>query len=61
LKKFYYQSIPFIKSFTDALITLSVGSVDGVTARPELSEDGFPLIVGLSVIDQLRELVRRYH
>ena len=37
------------------------GCVDGVTARPELSEDGFPLTVGLSVIDQLRELVRRYH
>ena len=35
------------------------GSVDGVTARPECSEDGFDLSVGLSVIEMLRGLLGR--
>lgn len=35
------------------------GSVDGVTARPECSEDGFDLSVGLSVIERLRGLLGR--
>ena len=30
------------------------GSVDGLTTRPEYSEDGFPITVGLSIIDKLR-------
>lgn len=30
------------------------GSVDGLTTRPEYSEDGFPIAVGLSIIDKLR-------
>ena len=33
------------------------GCVDGVTTRPESSEDGFPISVGLEIIDQLRDLV----
>ena len=33
------------------------GCVDGVTTRRESSEDGFPIGVGLEIIDQLRELV----
>jgi hypothetical protein len=36
---------------------LANGSVDGVTTRPELSEDGFPINVGVSIIQQLREHV----
>lgn len=31
------------------------GSVDGVTNRRELSEDGFPISVGVNIIQQLRE------
>jgi hypothetical protein len=33
------------------------GCVDGVTTRQESSEDGFPISVGLEIIDQLRNLV----
>ena len=33
------------------------GCVDGVTTRNEPSEDGFPISVGLSIIQQLRDLV----
>ena len=33
------------------------GCVDGVTTRQESSEDGFPIDVGLKIIDQLRDLV----
>jgi len=33
------------------------GCVDGVTVRPEASEDGFPIAVGIAIIDQLRRLV----
>jgi hypothetical protein len=33
------------------------GCVDGVTNRKEPSEDGFPISTGLSVIQQLREVV----
>ena len=33
------------------------GCVDGVTTRRESSEDGFPISVGLALIDQLRHLV----
>ena len=33
------------------------GCVDGVTTRQESSEDGFPISVGLEIIDQLRDLV----
>ena len=33
------------------------GCVDGVTTRNESSEDGFPIHVGLDIIEQLRELV----
>ncbi|MEE4261159.1 MAG: DUF4392 domain-containing protein [Desulfobacteraceae bacterium] len=36
------------------------GCVDGVTTRPESSEDGFPISVGLGIIDQLRDLVFKY-
>ena len=36
---------------------LANGSVDGVTKRPELSEDGFPIDVGMEIIQQLREQV----
>lgn len=36
---------------------LANGSVDGVTTRPELSEDGFPINVGVTIIQQLRENV----
>jgi hypothetical protein len=36
---------------------LENGSVDGVTLRPENSEDGFPISVGLSIILRLRELL----
>jgi hypothetical protein len=36
---------------------LANGSVDGVTNRRELSEDGFPINVGVSIIDQLRNLI----
>jgi hypothetical protein len=33
------------------------GCVDGVTTRNESSEDGFPISVGISIIQQLRNLV----
>ena len=33
------------------------GCVDGVTSRQESSEDGFPISVGISIIQQLRDLV----
>ena len=33
---------------------VSNGSVDGLTIRPDYSEDGFPISVGLSIIDTLR-------
>ena len=33
------------------------GCIDGVTNRPESSEDGFAISVGLEIIDQLRDLV----
>ena len=36
---------------------LANGSVDGVTTRPELSEDGFPIDVGVEIVQQLREQV----
>ncbi len=36
---------------------LANGSVDGVTTRPELSEDGFPINVGVAIIQQLRDQV----
>ncbi|MBW2023595.1 MAG: DUF4392 domain-containing protein [Deltaproteobacteria bacterium] len=34
------------------------GCVDGITVRPDVSEDGFPIHVGVSIIAQLRLLVR---
>ena len=33
------------------------GCVDGLTTRQESSEDGFPISVGMSIIQQLRDLV----
>ena len=36
---------------------LANGSVDGVTNRRELSEDGFPISVGLAIINQLRDII----
>jgi hypothetical protein len=33
------------------------GSIDGITRRPEYSEDGFPLAVGLDIITQLRKTI----
>jgi hypothetical protein len=33
------------------------GCVDGVTTRNESSEDGFPISIGMAIIQQLRELV----
>ncbi len=33
------------------------GCVDGVTQRRESTEDGFPLHIGLAIIQQLRELI----
>jgi len=33
------------------------GCVDGMTSRNESSEDGFPISVGLGIIEQLRNLV----
>jgi len=33
------------------------GSIDGITRRPEYSEDGFPLAVGLNIIAQLRKAI----
>jgi len=33
------------------------GCVDGVTNRQELSEDGFPIAVGISIINRLRNLI----
>jgi len=37
------------------------GCVDGITVRPEASEDGFPIHVGISIIEQLRQLVFGEH
>jgi len=36
---------------------LENGSVDGVTLRAENTEDGFPIMIGLSIIGRLRELL----
>jgi hypothetical protein len=36
---------------------LANGCVDGVTSRQELTEDGFPILVGISIIEQLKQLV----
>jgi hypothetical protein len=36
---------------------LANGSVDGVTSRQELTEDGHPIKVGISIIEQLKQLV----
>jgi hypothetical protein len=36
---------------------LANGSVDGVTSRRELSEDGFPINVGVAIIRQLRDRI----
>ncbi|UCF95010.1 MAG: DUF4392 domain-containing protein [Desulfobacterales bacterium] len=33
------------------------GCVDGITTRPEPTEDSFPISVGISIIQQLRQLV----
>jgi hypothetical protein len=33
------------------------GCVDGVTSRQELSEDGFPIAVGISIINRLRDII----
>ena len=33
------------------------GCVDGITHRPESTEDGFPLQVGISIIRQIRNLI----
>ena len=33
------------------------GCVDGITRRPESTEDGFPLQVGISIIRQIRTLI----
>ena len=43
------------KTIADYLV--DNGCVDGVTTRQESSEDGFPISVGISIIDQLRDLV----
>ena len=43
------------KTIADYLV--DNGCVDGVTTRQESSEDGFPISVGLGIIDQLRDLV----
>jgi hypothetical protein len=43
------------KTIADYLV--DNGCVDGVTTRQESSEDGFPISVGLGIINQLRELV----
>jgi D-glutamate cyclase-like, C-terminal len=36
---------------------LANGCVDGVTSRQELTEDGFPIQVGISIIEQLKQLL----
>ncbi len=33
------------------------GCVDGITHRPESTEDGFPLQIGISIIHQIRKLI----
>ena len=43
------------KTIADYLV--DNGCVDGITNRQESSEDGFPISVGLEIIDQLRDLV----
>jgi hypothetical protein len=46
------------KTIADYLV--DNGCVDGVTNRQESSEDGFPISVGLAIIEQLRDLVFKY-
>jgi hypothetical protein len=43
------------KTVADYLV--ANGCVDGVTTRKEPSEDGFPISVGMSIIQQLQDLV----
>ncbi len=33
------------------------GCLDGITHRPESTEDGFPLQIGISIIRQIRKLL----
>ncbi len=42
---------------TVAKYLVANGCVDGVTKRKESSEDGFPISIGISIINQLRDLV----
>ncbi|MEJ2282719.1 MAG: DUF4392 domain-containing protein [Desulfobacterales bacterium] len=42
---------------TIAAYLVDNGCVDGITSRNESSEDGFPISVGLDIIEQLRNLV----
>lgn len=53
-------NLDLLKAFdpeTIANYLVDNGCVDGVTTRNESSEDGFPISVGLAIIDQLRDLV----
>ena len=40
-----------------ASFLMADGCVDGITQRPESTEDGFPLQVGISIIRQIRNLI----
>ena len=40
-----------------ASFLMANGCVDGITHRPESTEDGFPLQVGISIIRQIRDLI----
>ena len=40
-----------------ARFLLANGCLDGITRRPESTEDGFPLQVGISIIGQIRKLI----
>jgi hypothetical protein len=40
-----------------ASFLMANGCVDGITHRPESTEDGFPLQVGISIIRQIRKLI----
>lgn len=40
-----------------ASFLMANGCVDGITHRPESTEDGFPLQVGISIIRQIRKLL----
>ena len=40
-----------------ASFLMANGCVDGITHRPESTEDGFPLQVGISIIRQIRNLI----